>query len=242
MIFEPKDRLIVALDVETLDKAEQLVDQLRDYCSIFKVGPVLLFSEGMQVLDMFLSKGVRVFLDMKFHDIPNTIAEVGKAIVKRGVFMYTVHTTGGKEMMGSIRQTTIETHKESSFSPPLIIGVTVLTSIDEDMLMRDLGVMRPLEDQVLSLAMLARQAGLDGVVASPMEVAKIRETCGPDFLIVAPGIRLCDGKTDDHRRKQTPSYAIQSGADFIVVGRPIIESPQPSVVAEAIIKEIEAGV
>ncbi|MDI6780671.1 MAG: orotidine-5'-phosphate decarboxylase [bacterium] len=234
MELTPNERLIIALDVDKESAALGLVDELKGYCSIFKVGSQLFTRCGPGVIEKIHDKGCRVFLDMKYHDIPNTVSEAIKAAANMGVFMCTIHAGGGMKMM----QAALEA-RGSSITPQ-IIGVTVLTSMDQSML-EEVGVMKPLEVQSSLLVNLAQKAGIDGVVASPHEVSKIRQTCGQDFIIVTPGIRpwIAD---DDQKRVATPREAIRFGANFIVVGRPIIHARSPAKVAEQIVGEIQEAI
>lgn len=234
-----KDRLIVALDVEDINQAEKLVDELKDYCSIFKVGAQLFTSQGPDVIRMIQDKVGKVFLDLKYHDIPNTVAKAAEAAAKLGIYMFTVHTWGGREMMERVAQQVITTSLECSQPRPLVLGVTILTSIDQKTLREELLHQTSLKSQVKNLARLAKITGLDGVISSPDEIGDIRDTCGKHFYIVTPGIRPKGVSLDDQRRANTPSWAIYHGADYLVVGRPITQAPDPKWVAKEIIKEIE---
>lgn len=234
-----KDRLIVALDVEGLGQAEKLVDELKDYCSIFKVGAQLFTAQGPEVIRMIQDKGGKVFLDLKYHDIPNTVARAAEAAAKLGIYMFTVHTWGGREMMERVAQQVVITSLECGQPRSLVLGVTILTSIDQKTLREELCHEAPLKSQVKNLARLAKLSGLDGVISSSDEIRDIRDTCGKHFYIVTPGIRPKGISHDDQRRTNTPSWAIYHGADYLVVGRPITQAPDPKRVAEEIIKEIE---
>ena len=222
------DRLIVALDVGGLAAAEKLVQMLLPAgVTRFKIGLQLFTQEGPPAVEMVHRNGGQVFLDLKFHDIPNTVSQAVQAAARLGVWMANVHIQGGSAMM---RQAI------AVANPPLLIGVTVLTSmVDKDL--ADLGVYKTLKDQVLSLAKLARTAGLHGIVASAQEAKEIRRTCGEDFLIVTPGIRPSSDEKDDQQRTATPSEAIRAGADYLVVGRPIVAAPDPAQAARAILQD-----
>jgi len=232
-----KDKLIVALDVHSLEDAANLVDKVRASASIFKIGSQLFTDCGPEAVKMVHRKGGKVFLDLKFHDIPNTVKEASRAAARLGVFMFNVHAQGGLSMMRAATEGASAKAERLNIEKPLILGVTVLTSMDT----RDLqeGAMKKdVESQVLSLARLAKKAGLNGIVASAKELTSLREAMGKDFLIVTPGVRPAWAKTDDQRRVATPREAIEKGADYIVVGRPIIKADDPKEAAEKILKEI----
>ena len=182
------DRLLVALDVDSGERALALARQLRDLAGGFKVGSRLFTLEGPALVRALVDFGCRVFLDLKFHDIPNTVAQAVESSVQTGAWMINVHASGGTPMLQAAARAGAETASRIGVAPPLLIGVTVLTSMDEPTL-RDVGVERPLADHVVALARMVKSAGLHGVVASPLEVAAIRAACGPDFAIVTPGIR-----------------------------------------------------
>ncbi|MCZ6696051.1 MAG: orotidine-5'-phosphate decarboxylase [Acidobacteria bacterium] len=232
------DRLIVALDVPTRDKALSLVSALRPRIAFFKVGLQLYTACGPQLVREILDGGGGVFLDLKFHDIPHTVARAAVEAARQGVGMFTIHLSGGPIMA---RRTVdeVEAHCQiHRLKRPRIIGVTVLTSFGQEDLERT-GVQRPLDEQVLALADLAREVGLDGVVASPREVRRVREANGRDLLIVTPGIRPAGSESDDHSRILTPREAIEAGADYIVVGRPIVKAADPLEAAESILLEMD---
>ncbi len=232
MQLTPKERLIVALDVNNLNKATKLVNQLIDYVHTFKVGAQLFTSAGNDAVKMIQDKGGRVFLDLKYHDIPNTAASAAKIVAELGVFMFTIHTLSGKEMMKAVVEAIARQQTK-----PLVIGVSILTSLDQEGL-KEIGITKNLNEEVTALAKLAKSSGLDGIVASTHEVKEIRNQCGSDFIIVTPGIRPTGSISDDQKRVATPKEAIEDGADFIVVGRPIITAPNPAKIARQIIEEI----
>lgn len=234
-------RLIAALDVPTLEEAKSLVETLKPLGIIFKVGLELFYSEGPEIVRTIQSRNCKVFLDSKFHDIPNTVAGASRAAARMGVFMYNVHTSGGIEMMKYASDAAREEAQKLGTIQPKILGVTVLTSINTTVLHDQLGITKKLEDQVVLQAQLAQKAGLDGVVASPKEIGLIRKECGPDFLIVTPGIRPQDTSLDDQQRVMTPKQAAMQGADYIVVGRPIIKAQNPYNSALEIMRELEEG-
>lgn len=231
-------KLIVALDVDDLKIAEKLVHQLSAQVKIFKIGSQLYSLYGPEAIDLVKSKGAEVFLDLKLHDIPNTVANAAGAATAKGVFMFNVHALGGLEMMHRAREAAEEEARNKNLRRPLVLAVTVLTSLD-DYRLKQLGIAHKVKDEVILLAKLARGAGLDGVVASVKETKDIKVACGSDFLAVTPGIRLPGEARQDQRRPATPKEAIRAGADYIVVGRPIIQAADPAAVAQAILKELE---
>lgn len=236
-----KDRLIVALDVDTMAEAENLVAQLQDFVGVFKVGMQLYNSEGPEVLRRLHSLGGRIFLDLKLHDIPNTVGQAGAVLTRHRVFMYNVHTAGGREMMQRAVEATVREAADLSIPRPLVIGVTVLTSISQDILENEIGINREIKGQVVKWALLAKEAGLNGVVASPKEITAIREACGQDFVIITPGVRPAWAAANDQKRVMTPGEAIKAGASYLVVGRPITAAADPAEAAKRILEEMEAG-
>ena len=233
------DKLLVALDVESGDRAMQLVTALRGLAGGFKVGNRLFTSEGPALVRGIAESGSRVFLDLKYHDIPNTVEQAVEAAVGTGAWMINVHASGGTAMMQAAARAARETSATLGRPAPLMIGVTVLTSMDQHAL-HAVGVDRPVIDQVIALARLTQQAGLQGVVASAQETSAIRRACGPDFQIVTPGIRGASAGTErnDQSRTMGPAEAIDAGASYIVVGRPIIAAQDPRAAAEAIVREL----
>lgn len=232
-------KLIVALDLPELKEATELVDKLSDSVDWFKVGSQLFTGEGPAVIEMLKEREKQVFLDLKFHDIPNTVARVSEVVASFGVDMFNVHASGGLEMMRSAAEAASSKSDELGITKSIVLGVTVLTSIDEKQLYNELGVERELSSQVVYLSRLSKEAGLDGVVASPMEVKLIRDAIGDDFVIVTPGVRPTWATKDDQKRVMTPREAIDAGADMIVVGRPIRNAPDPYKAAISVIQEIE---
>ena len=239
MTADMKQKLIVALDVDARAEAESLVEALAPYVGAFKVGMQLYNSEGPDMVRALMERGAKVFVDLKFHDIPNTVVQAGRVMTRLGVFMYNLHVAGGSEMM---RQTMEASRREAEalgLNPPLLIGVTVLTSITEAQLREEMGVERGLTEQVVQWAQLAQAAGLAGVVASPQEIRAIRQACGADFLIVTPGVRPAGAQLNDQKRVMTPGEAVQAGASYLVVGRPITGAADPAAAAQAIVAEME---
>lgn len=241
-------QLIVALDVATFEEARTLVDTLSECVDVFKVGSQLFTACGPIVVRYIQAKGKKVFLDLKYHDIPNTVANAVKTAVGLSVpgheaqretkktgpyqplFMLTVHIEGGEEMLKAAVRATQEEAKRLKITPPLIVGITVLTSE---------GKANNIKDIVLEKARLARACGLDGVVASSLEAIGIRRSLGKDFIIVTPGIRSTGAESGDQKRVATPADAVKSGSNFLVVGRPIVKAQNPLEAAKAVLKEIK---
>jgi orotidine-5'-phosphate decarboxylase len=236
-----KDILFVALDVETPGRALELVQMLSEYTRMFKIGAKLFTAAGPGLVRKLVALGANVFLDLKFHDIPDIVAAASAEATRMGVFIFTVHAAGGRQMMLQAAEAATMAAAQSGRRRPLIVGVTVLTSADPGTL-EEIGVARSVEDQVASLAGLCAESGLDGVVASPQEVRLIRTAVSkPDFLVVTPGIRLAEDSADDQKRVMTPAEAVEAGADYLVVGRPITNSPDPVLAARRIIEQIEGA-
>jgi orotidine-5'-phosphate decarboxylase len=233
------DNLLVALDVDTLDAARHLANSLRGTVGGFKIGSRLFTSHGPAFVEELVRRGDRVFLDLKFHDIPNTVAGAVAAATRLGVWMVNVHAGGGFEMMRAARQAADEEAARGLNAPPLVIGVTVLTSFSQEGLAAT-GVGSTIPEQVRRLALLAQEAGLDGVVASPQEIGLVREACDPRFEIVTPGIRGAGDAKGDQNRTASASGALSAGASYIVVGRPIIGAPDPRAAALRIAEECQA--
>jgi len=233
------DKLLVALDVESGERAMQLVGVLQGLAGGFKVGNRLFTSEGPALVRRIADSGARVFLDLKYHDIPNTVEQAVETAVGTGAWMINVHASGGSAMMQAAARAARETSAKLGRPVPLMIGVTVLTSMDQEAL-RSIGVQRPVLDQVIALARMTQQAGLQGVVASAHETSEVRKACGPDFQIVTPGIRGASAglEQNDQSRTMGPAEAIEAGANYIVVGRPIIAAADPRASAAAIVEEL----
>ena len=234
--------ILIALDVDTAVEAHALADTLRGTVGGYKIGTHLFTGAGPAVVRTFVDRGDRVFLDLKFHDIPNTVAGAVAASAGLGVWMVNVHATGGPAMLQAARRGADEGAERSGRAAPLVIAVTVLTSMDAATL-SGLGVAESPLDHVLRLARLTQDAGLDGVVASPREVAAIREACGLDFVIVTPGIRGGSAASgpDDQQRTATPAGAIEAGSSYLVIGRPITGASSPRAAAEGIGREISSA-
>jgi orotidine-5'-phosphate decarboxylase len=235
-----KSRLIFALDVARLREAEQLVRTLVREVGLFKIGKQLFLHAGPPVVRMVREKGAEVFLDLKFHDIPRTVAKAAAEATRMGVRMFDLHASGSLAMM---QQSVAEVNRicrNEQLRRPKILAVTVLTSLTRDDLRR-VGVVAGVESQVVRLARLAREASMDGVVASPLEISRIRKECGRGFLIVTPGVRMGRSSWDDQKRVLTPEQAIAAGADYIVVGKPIRDARDPQAAAREIVTEMERG-
>lgn len=237
---DPRDRLIVALDVDSQAQAERLAERLDGLVRRFKIGSQLFTAAGPAAVESVHKRGAEVFLDLKFHDIPNTVAGAAREAARLGVFMFNVHASGGLAMMKAAADGAAAAAKELSVRRPLAIAVTVLTSLDRAALHRELGVTSSVEGHVLHLAELAREAGLDGTVASPVEIAAIRRSLGAAWVIVTPGVRPAGSAAGDQSRVATPGAAARAGAHYLVVGRPITGAPDPAAAAAAILEEMSA--
>jgi len=232
------NRLIVALDFHSMDKVEALVMKLGDSVTYYKVGMELFYSVGSSVIEYLRKQGKEVFLDLKLHDIPNTTAQGLGALTRLGATMLNVHASGGYTMMKTAVENLQKEADQIGITRPNLIAVTILTSMNESD-WDSLGQEAPIKEQVVRLAKLAKEAGLDGVVASPQEAAAIRAACGKDFMIVTPGVRPVGAAVNDQSRIATPASALASGASHLVVGRPITAAANPKEAALNIIKEME---
>jgi orotidine-5'-phosphate decarboxylase len=235
-----RQRLIFALDVDTLAEAEALVRVLGSEVGVFKVGKQLFLAAGPEVVRMVHRRGGAVFLDLKFHDIPHTVARAGIEAARLGVRFFDVHASGSAEMMERTRAEVGRVCRREGLRRPKILAVTVLTSLGRSDLRR-VGVDGAVEDQVVRLARLGRRAGMDGVVASPLEIGSIRRACGRGFLIVTPGVRPAASAAEDQKRITTPEEAMRAGADYLVVGRPIRDATDPRAMARAVVAEMGRG-
>ncbi|MBQ1914608.1 MAG: orotidine-5'-phosphate decarboxylase [Selenomonadaceae bacterium] len=231
------DRLIVALDVHAMEDVESLVETLGDSVTHYKVGMELFYSVGASVVSYLKEKGKQVFLDLKLHDIPNTVAGGLCSLMGLGADILNIHASGGYTMMKKSAEALRAAAEKQGIACPKLIAVTVLTSINAEE-WAEMGHTGDIGEQVIRLAELAKKAGLDGVVASPQEAAAIRKACGEDFLIVTPGIRPAGSSLDDQSRISTPSAALRNGATHLVVGRPVRSAEDPRAAAEKIVKEM----
>ena len=225
--METNEKLILALDVDDYDYAIELVERFSPYIEVFKLGLELHTIAGSKIIEDIHKRGKKVFLDLKFHDIPNTVAKAGIAAARLGVFMFNVHASGGLDMMQKCRDEVVNVCLRENIAKPRMIAVTVLTSMSQDVLKKEIGIQYSLKTQVRHLAGLALKAGIDGVVASAQEAALIRSHCGRGFLIVTPGIRPSWAAADDQQRMMTPKKALQEGADYLVMGRTILNHANP---------------
>lgn len=238
--MEARERLIVALDVDQVARAEALLARLTGCVRTVKVGKQLFVAGGPEFVRRLVAAKLKVFLDLKFHDIPATVAGATREAVKLGVSFLDVHAAGGRAMMRAAREAAEEEAARRSIARPKLLGVTVLTSLEGDAL-AETGVADSVPDQVRRLALLARASGLDGVVSSPRETELLREACGSDFLIVTPGIRGGDAPADDQRRTLPAAKAVEAGADYLVVGRPVIAAADPAAAFEKLLAEVAAA-
>jgi orotidine-5'-phosphate decarboxylase len=233
-----RERLILALDVGDLAEVKNLVRLLAPEIGMFKVGKQLFTHAGPQAVHLIQQLGGEIFLDLKFHDIPTTVAKAAAEATRLGVKMFNVHASGSLEMMSRTVREVRRVCRQETLRRPIMLAVTVLTSLNQDDLKR-VGLDVNVADQVVRLALLSKEAGMDGVVASPHEVADIRAACGRRFVIVTPGIRPRDGQRNDQERVMTPRGAVDAGVDYIVVGRPILGAKDPLAAARAIVAEME---
>jgi orotidine-5'-phosphate decarboxylase len=254
MTERPANPIIFALDVGSWAEAERFVQGLREWVWGFKIGKELFTWMGPKVVEMVQERGSKVFLDLKYHDIPSTVAKAAAMATRLRVSMFNVHALGGTEMMRAAVEASHEAAQKEGQSPPTILGVTVLTSLQARDL-RAVGITLPVEEEVVLLASLAQKAGLDGVIASPLEIKPLREACGGDMVIVTPGVRpdkdrqLAKPKggprpgppPDDQARVMTPAEAIKAGADYLVIGRPIRDATDPLKATQEIIQEIRSA-
>ena len=232
------DRIITALDVHSLDDMKKLVETLGDSVSFYKVVMELFYSAGPDAVRYLKDQGKHVFLDLKVHDIPNTVAQSIRALTRLGADLMTLHGTGGRAMMEAAAEAVRDEAAKLNIERPRLLAVTVLTSIDEDA-WKEIGGKYSIAESVKNLAKLAKEAGIDGTVSSPYEAKEIREMNGPDFLIVTPGIRPTFAVANDQKRFTTPSQALRDGASHLVIGRPITKAADPKEAAQKILAEIQ---
>lgn len=234
---EARNKIIFALDVNGLAEIDRYAEMLSGKVGMFKVGKELFTATGPEAVKAVQRHGGQVFLDLKYHDIPNTVAKAMVEAARMGVQLANLHALGGAEMMETAATAV---RKEFGDDRPRLLAVTILTSSTEETL-RGVGIDHPVQDMVVRLARLAQSAGMDGVVASPLEIELIRAACGPDFLIVTPGVRPGFASVDDQKRIMTPAEAVKSGADYLVIGRPIAKADDPRAAADLIADEIVGG-
>jgi orotidine-5'-phosphate decarboxylase len=236
-----KDKLIVALDVDNVEHANQLVKELKDEVGMFKVGSMLFATGGPQFVKSVIAGGNKVFLDLKLHDIPFQISGAARVIGRLGVSLFTLHASGGAEMVRRAVEAAAEGAKSANKEPPKVLAVSVLTSLDAESL-EEIGMNGNPSEAVQRLVVLAEAAGVDGAVCSPQEAAAVRSFTAPAFLIVTPGVRPASSQTanEDQKRVDTPTVAFRAGADYIVVGRPIAAAANPVDAARKIVTEIRS--
>ncbi|WP_414575727.1 orotidine-5'-phosphate decarboxylase [Anabaena sp. CCY 9402-a] len=232
-----EQRIIVPLDVADEKSAIALIDRL-EAVSFWKVGLELFTSVGPKILEVLKSRDKQIFLDLKFHDIPNTMAGACRAAAGYGVDLLTIHATAGRNALKAATEAVKEGAEQAGVKPPKLIAVTLLTSISTRQLAFDLKIPLELPEYGLEMALMAKESGLDGAVCSPQEVAQLRQTCGDDFLFVCPGVRPTWAEAGDQKRSLTPSQAIQAGADYLVIGRPITAAAEPELAWQRITQEL----
>lgn len=233
-----RNPIVVALDVSSANQAIELVDQLRGLVGMFKIGKELFTAAGPDVVREIINSGEEVFLDLKFHDIPNTVAKAGAAATRLGVSIFNIHALGGSAMMRAVAEAVDDVAARESLPKPKILGVTILTSHTRESL-TEVGIASDLESEVVRLAQLCEASGIDGVVASPREISPIKNVVKtPDFVILTPGVRPQGSAMNDQKRVMTPSEALSAGANYLVIGRPITAAENPKLAAEQILAEI----
>ncbi len=231
-----KDRIIIALDYPTGDEAKKIVEKLGDTATVYKVGLELFLNTKGEMVDYLAAKGKKVFLDLKFHDIPNTTAMASVFAAKQNCFIFNVHASGGKKMMQTVKEKVREVNKDVA-----VIAVTILTSSSEAEIKETFKSELNLTDLAINLAKITKESGLDGVVCSPWEAKKIKSVCGENFKTICPGVRPKWSATNDQERIMTPKEAIENGCDFLVIGRPITKHENPQEAFNLILEEVEAG-
>jgi orotidine-5'-phosphate decarboxylase len=239
--MQAQERIILALDVDSAEQAIRLVQDLSGHVGAFKVGMQLYNSTGPDIIRRINDLGGKVFIDLKFHDIPNTVAAAARVITRHNCFMFNVHAAGGREMLKAAARAVEEEAAKLGIEVPVVLAVTVLTSISQQELESEMCISGiPIEDLTVKWALMSKECGISGVVCSPREIKAIRNACGKEFTIVTPGIRPSWSAKNDQKRITTPREAVDLGADYIVIGRPITGSPEPRQAADMIIEELEA--
>ena len=236
---EIREKIVLALDVDEIEQAKSLITELKDYVGVFKVGLQMYTGNGYEIFNFMKEQNIKFFFDIKLHDIPNTVAKASENVVKNGASFFNVHTTGGSEMMKAAAEAAKKAAAETNKEKPTILGVTVLTSISEENLQKELKVPYKPQEYAIHLALEAKNAGLDGVVASVWEARKIKQVCGKDFKVLCPGIRPEWSAKNDQKRLATPSVAIKEGADYLVIGRAVTNAPDRVKAIQMIYEEIE---
>ncbi len=238
-VMQPKERIIIALDTSDESQALGWVRQLGSNCGAFKVGMQLYAAAGPQILRKIRDLGREIFLDLKLHDIPTTVAKATEALISLEPLMLNYHALGGREMLRKAAEAARTSCHKKGLRCPRLLGVTILTSHDQASL-NEMNLRTPLPDQVRLLAQMAHDASLDGVVASPLEVQIVKDACGKSFLVVTPGIRPMSASPDDQSRTMTPSQALSAGVDYMVIGRPVTHAPDPEAALEGIVQSLIA--
>lgn len=240
--MDPRERIILAVDVDSAERAVRMVEQLRDDVGAFKVGLELVNAAGIGVFERLKQAGAqRIFYDCKLHDIPNTVAGAMRAIARHGLWMTNLHACGGGRMIAAAASALTESSAEAGIAPPILLGVALLTSLSDEELAAELHVPLSTKDYVAAMARLAQASGANGVVASPHEIEVVRKACGPDFVIVTPGVRPAGVESGDQRRVMTPGEAVRRGAHYLVIGRAITGAEKPAEAARRIAEEIETA-
>jgi orotidine-5'-phosphate decarboxylase len=234
-----RDRIALALDVDNDHDALAIVAELKDSVGVFKVGHQLFTAYGPDIVRRIIGMGGRVFLDLKYHDIPNTVAKASAEAVKLGVSIFNVHSLGGIDMMKAAAESAKEAAEKYNVPAPMVLAVTILTSMDEKSMRKELKITRSLQREVAHLARLAQRAGMHGVVASPQEIKMLRRAVRGAFVILTPGVRPAWADKDDQKRVMTPGEAVKAGADYIVVGRPVLKAMDRKAAVEKILEEIK---
>jgi len=234
-----RDRIALALDVDNDRDALAIVAELKDSVGVFKVGHQLFTAYGPDIVRRIIGMGGRVFLDLKYHDIPNTVAKASAEAVKLGVSIFNVHALGGLDMMKAAAESAKETAGKHNLPAPTVLAVTILTSMDEQSMRKELKITRSLRREVAHLARLAQRAGMHGVVASPQEIKMLPPAVRGEFVILTPGVRPAWAEKDDQKRVMTPGEAVKAGADYIVVGRPVLKATDRKTAVEKILEEIK---
>lgn len=235
----PKDRIVLALDTDSDREALVIVDELGDSVGMFKVGHQLFTAYGSDIVRRIISKGAKVFLDLKYHDIPNTVAKASAEAVKLGVSIFNVHALGGLDMMKAAAESAKETADKLVLPVPVVLAVTILTSMDEKSMRKELKITRSLQREVSHLARMAQRAGMHGVVASPREIKMLRRAVRGTFVILTPGVRPAWAGKDDQKRTMTPAEAVSAGADYFVIGRPVLKAEDRKAAVQKILQEIQ---
>lgn len=240
--LEAKDRIILALDVDNLDEAEKLVVELRDYVGYFKVGLQLFTSFGLSAIKMIRDNGGKVYCDLKFHDIPNTVSHACSNLIKHNINFFNIHLQGGSKMVAKVVKTAKETAKSLGVDSPTILGVSLLSSFGQRTLTEELCVEKNIEDYIMQLTKIAKDNGLNGIVAGASESKRIRQEFGEDFIILCPATRPTWAAVNDQVRVDTPTEAIKAGVDYLVIGRPITDAVDKVAAAKLIIDEINSAI